>query len=70
MAKLCRLWKQGHSTVIAVPFYMLDQLNLRTGDYLEVTCVGGDYLMCTPKKQEMVKHRVDASGKPFPRQLS
>lgn len=67
MGKLCKLWKQGNSTVITVPFYMLDQLNLRTGDYMELTCVGQDYIMATPKKKEMVQHRVNDKGVPYPR---
>ena len=65
MPQLRRIWKQGHSDVISIPYYMLEQVHVRTGDYFEISVISDDAIMLVAKKKETVQHRVNAKGKPY-----
>ena len=66
MPVLRRIWKQGNSDVISIPFYMLEQVGLSRGDYFDVSVISGDSIMLVGKRKETVQHRVQRNGKPFP----
>lgn len=65
MPVLRRIWKQGNSSVISVPYYMLEQLHLDIGDYFEISVISDEAMMLVAKKKEVVAHRVNAKGRPY-----
>lgn len=66
MPVLRRIWKQGNSDVISIPFYMLAQVHIGRGDYFEVSVISDDAIMLVAKRKETVQNRVQKNGRPFP----
>lgn len=64
-----RIFKQGHSNVITIPEYVLDQLGLKIGDYFIVKCQPGVGVLLQPATVEQknsdrfAKKGVDRSDK-------